>query len=136
MNYSCKLGVTLGRYGPELNFMCSPSIKLYRQPLDCLDCFGEEIWTGRHYLPTTCYYHRRRRRRLQGLGLMACSDSEFNFSEFMNLRTFSWTPWMGDQPNARPLPTQDNTTQYNTEKRGHTSMPREGFEPAIPVFER
>jgi hypothetical protein len=28
------------------------------------------------------------------------------------------------------------TGQHNTEKRGHTSMPRVGFEPKIPVFER
>jgi len=50
---------------------------------------------------------RRRRRRLQGLGLMACSDSEFNFSEFMNLWIFDRIPQTGDQPDARPLPTQD-----------------------------
>jgi hypothetical protein len=40
---------------------------------------------------------------------------------------------MGDQPDSRPLPTQDNTTQ---KKRGHTSMSRAGFEPAIPMFEQ
>jgi hypothetical protein len=40
---------------------------------------------------------------------------------------------MGDQPIARPLPTQDNT---NTEKRCQASMPRVGFEPATPMFER
>jgi hypothetical protein len=28
------------------------------------------------------------------------------------------------------------TGQHNTEKRGHTSMPRAGFEPTILVFER
>jgi hypothetical protein len=39
----------------------------------------------------------------------------------------------GISPAPRPLPTQDNT---NTEKRRHTSMPRAGFEPAIPMFER
>jgi len=27
------------------------------------------------------------------------------------------------------------TGQHNTEKRGHTSMPRVGFEHTIPVFE-
>jgi len=32
-----------------------------------------------------------------------------------------------------PLPTQDSATQ---KKRGHTSMPRAGFEPTIPVLER
>jgi hypothetical protein len=29
-----------------------------------------------------------------------------------------------------------HTGQHNTEKRGHTSMPRVEFEPTIPVFER
>jgi hypothetical protein len=29
-----------------------------------------------------------------------------------------------------------NTGQNNTERRGHTSMPRAEFEPTIPVFER
>jgi len=29
-----------------------------------------------------------------------------------------------------------HTGQHNTEKRRHTSMPRAGFEPATPVFER
>jgi len=36
-------------------------------------------------------------------------------------------------------PTQDlylHTGQHNTEKRGHTTMPRIGFEPMIPVFEQ
>jgi len=28
------------------------------------------------------------------------------------------------------------TRQHNTQKRGHTSIPRARFEPTIPVFER
>jgi len=43
------------------------------------------------------------------------------------------TPWMGDQPDAKPLPTQDNTTQ---KKRRHTSVSGACFQPAISVFER
>jgi hypothetical protein len=39
---------------------------------------------------------------------------------------------MGDQPNARLLPTQDNTKTEQTQ----TYMPQVGFEPMIPVFER
>jgi hypothetical protein len=42
------------------------------------------------------------------------------------------TPWTGDQPVVRSLPTQDSTTQ----KRGHASMPQAGFEPMISVFLR
>jgi len=30
-------------------------------------------------------------------------------------RHFGTTPWMGDRPIARPVPTQDNTTQKNAE---------------------
>jgi len=45
---------------------------------------------------------------------------------------FGRTPWTGDHPDARrPLPRQDNT-----QKRGHTSLPRAGVEYAIPMFER
>jgi hypothetical protein len=40
-------------------------------------------------------------------------------------RHFGRTPWTGDRPVARSLPTQDNT--------GHTSVPPVGFEPTIPV---
>jgi len=37
--------------------------------------------------------------------------------EFMNLFwIFRRTPWTGDQPHARPLPTQDRTTQRNADK--------------------
>jgi len=68
----------------------------------------------------SCTYHCRRHHHhhhssLQGLGLMACSNSEFNFAEFMNLWTFGRTSWTGNQPNARPLPTHDNTTQKNVD---------------------
>jgi hypothetical protein len=42
-------------------------------------------------------------------------------------------PRTEDQPIARPLPTH-RTQTWN--KRTLTCMPRVGFEPAIPVFER
>jgi hypothetical protein len=35
-----------------------------------------------------------------------------------------------------PTQRSNYTGQHNTETRGHTSMPRAGFEPSIPVFER
>jgi hypothetical protein len=41
---------------------------------------------------------------------------------------------MGDQPVARPLPTHRTPQKHN--KRTQTPMPRVGFEPTIPVFER
>jgi hypothetical protein len=39
----------------------------------------------------------------------------------------------GDQSSAKA---STYTGQHNTEKHRHTSMPRAGFEPAIPMFER
>jgi hypothetical protein len=70
----------------------------------------------------------------QVLGLLACSGFRTYFSEtYESIWTVGRTTWTGDRPDARPLPTQDNTTQKNA---GHTSMPRVGFEPKIPVFER
>jgi hypothetical protein len=41
---------------------------------------------------------------------------------------------MGDQPVAMPLAA--NRTAQTQNKRTQTSMPRMGFEPTIPVFER
>jgi hypothetical protein len=41
---------------------------------------------------------------------------------------------MSDQPIAKPLPAQDNTNTEQTYTQ--TSMPRVGFEPTIPAFER
>jgi hypothetical protein len=54
------------------------------------------------------------------------------FFSFLILYRIGRTPWTGDQPVARPLPTHRTTHRINTQ----TSMPRLGFEPTIPVFER
>jgi hypothetical protein len=51
---------------------------------------------------------------------------------FLILYTVGRTPWTGDQPVSRPLPT--HTTQTRN-KRTETSMHRVGFEPTIPAFE-
>jgi hypothetical protein len=78
-------------------------------------------------------HHHHHHHHLQGIGQRPVPVQKFNFWTYESIWTFGRTPWTGDQPNARPLPTQDNTTQ---KKRGHTSMPRAVFEPAIPMFER
>jgi hypothetical protein len=55
--------------------------------------------------------------------------------QFRNLFTQTvGLPCTVDQPVARPLPTHRTTQTEN--KRTQTSMPRVGFEPAIPEFER
>jgi hypothetical protein len=56
------------------------------------------------------------------------------FFSFLTFYTDDKTPWAGDQPVARPLPTQRTTQTKN--KRTQTSKPRVGFERMIPVFER
>jgi hypothetical protein len=54
--------------------------------------------------------------------------------QFLDLYTAGRTLWMEDQTFARPLPTHRTTqTQY---KCTELSMPRVGFEPTIPVFQR
>jgi len=46
-----------------------------------------------------------------GLGPLDFSDSEFDFwSLWLYFWTCGRTLWTGDQPVARPLPTQDSTT--------------------------
>jgi hypothetical protein len=42
----------------------------------------------------------------------------------------------GISPAPRPVVWCLHTGQHNTEKRRHISMPRAGFGPAIPMFER
>jgi len=46
---------------------------------------------------------------------LACSGSEFIFWNLWTYWTVGRTPWTGDRPDARPLPTQDNTTQKNAD---------------------
>jgi hypothetical protein len=50
--------------------------------------------------------------------------------QFLNPKTVGMTSWTGDQLVARPLPTQ------TPNKHRHTSVPRVGLDPTIPVFER
>jgi hypothetical protein len=56
------------------------------------------------------------------------------FFSFLILYTVGRTPWMGDQPVARSLPTHRITQTRNKCKQ--PSMPWLGFEPTIPAFER
>jgi hypothetical protein len=56
------------------------------------------------------------------------------FFSFLIFYTGGRTPWKGDQSVARPLPVHRIAQTQN--KLTQTSMPRVGFEPMIPVFER
>jgi hypothetical protein len=52
---------------------------------------------------------------------------------FLILYAVGWTPWTGDQPVLRTLPTHRTTQTQN--KRIQTSMPRVELESTIPAFE-
>jgi hypothetical protein len=54
--------------------------------------------------------------------------------QFLNPYTVRRTPWTGDQPDTKPLPTYRTTQTQNKHKQ--TPMPRVAFEPTIPVSER
>jgi hypothetical protein len=62
--------------------------------------------------------------------LLPLSVKCFVSLQFLNPETVGRTPWMGDQPAARPLPTQTQN------KHRQTPMPSVGFEPTVPVFEQ
>jgi hypothetical protein len=69
------------------------------------------------------------------LSLWLCSPLDLgHFFRFLILYTVGRTPWTGDQPVARPLPTHRTTQTRNI--RTQTSIRRVRFEPTIPVFER
>jgi len=51
----------------------------------------------------------------QGLGSLASSDSELTHETVNLLKQPARPPWMGDRPIARPLPTQESTTQKNAD---------------------
>jgi hypothetical protein len=53
----------------------------------------------------------------------------FQFPSLYGMSTLA-----GDQPVARPLPAHGTAQTQN--KRTETSIPRVGFEPTIPAFER
>jgi len=44
------------------------------------------------------------------LGPLACSDLELTSATMNRFRHLGRTPWTGDLPTAKPLPTQNNTT--------------------------
>jgi hypothetical protein len=56
------------------------------------------------------------------LWLYSCLLDLGRFFTFFIPYTAGWTPWTGDQPIARPLPTHRTTQTHN--KRTQTSMPR------------
>jgi len=69
-----------------------------------------------------------------GLGSLVCSNSELTCETMNPFRNFGRTPWVGDRPLEISVPTRNNQTKRDVDI--YTSMPRAGFEPTLPVFER
>jgi hypothetical protein len=63
---------------------------------------------------------------------LACSHQKQS-GTMHHIETVGRSPWNSDEP-CRKAATY--TEQYKQKKRGQTSMPRVGFKPAIPMFER
>jgi hypothetical protein len=89
----------------------------------------------------TCFVRMRRSSSRIQLPISTCeiiffygSTALWTLAAFLSLYTVGRTPWTGDKPVARPLPTHRTTQTQN--KRTQTSMLRVGFEPTTPVFEQ
>jgi hypothetical protein len=94
---------------------------------------SNSLFTNRPTVRRYIYSDNRHRPCMSTVWLYSPLLDLGRFFSFLILFTAFRTPWTGDQPFARPLPTHRTTQTQN--KRTHTSMPRVGFEPTIPAFE-
>jgi hypothetical protein len=91
---------------------------------DIMLCLYQSIW---YFIPNRTLYI------LLLLWLYSPLLGPGRFYSSLSLYTLGRTPWMGDQPVTRLLPTHRTTQTQNN--RTKPSMPQVGFESAIPVFE-
>jgi hypothetical protein len=92
---------------------------------DMKPCITVEVY--RRFVEKYCFYH------LSLSSVVPTSERRASVKRFVSLQflnplTVGRTPWTGDQPVARPLPTQTQN------KLRQTSMPSAGFETTIPAF--
>jgi hypothetical protein len=71
----------------------------------------------------------------RGLGLLACSGSEFIFWNLWIYWTVGRTPWMGDRPEARPLLTHRTTQHRETQTHIHASSGIQTHDPSVRAVE-
>jgi hypothetical protein len=71
----------------------------------------------------------------QGLGLLACFGSEFIFCNLSIYWTVGRTPWRGDRPDARPLPTHRTTQHRKTRTHIHASSGIRNHDPSVRAAE-
>jgi hypothetical protein len=67
----------------------------------------------------------------QRLGILACSGSEFIFWNLGIRWTVGRTPWMGDRPDARPLPTYRTTQHRKMRTHVHASSGIRIHDPSV-----
>jgi hypothetical protein len=88
-------------------------------------------WDLRHRMKSSVLSFTFHRHQLYGLGLVTCSNSEWLLKLWIS-STFVRT--LEREPARRKACT--STGQYNTERRGETSMLWVGFESTVTVFKR
>jgi len=71
----------------------------------------------------------------QGLGLLACSGSEFIFWNLWTYWTLGRTPWTGGQPDARPVPTHRTTQHRKTRTHIHAWSGIGTYDPNVRATE-
>jgi hypothetical protein len=103
-----------------------PARSLVAIPIELSQLTADTVIKNHHY-----YHHHRRLSRIRPLGLFRF---RIYFLKLMNL--FKHLVGLLGRGIGPTQGLYIHTGQHNTEKRGHTSMPRVGFEPTIPVLER
>jgi len=61
--------------------------------------------------PAHIIHHHHHHHQFQGRPSWPVAIQNFNFRNLQIYLTFGTTPWTEDRPDARPLPSPDNTTQ-------------------------
>jgi hypothetical protein len=79
------------------------------------------------------HHHHRRLSRI--MTLCRFRFRIYSSETYESIWTVGMTPWTGDQPDARPLPTQDNTTQKNADTHIHVSSEIRTRDPSVRAAE-
>jgi hypothetical protein len=131
-------GILLGLFDPKDGYLvsCLAYSTLMTEAICSSETSVDFQRATRRYIPEDSTLHKHRCENLKSylsvsLWLYSPCGPWLRF-QFLNLYTVGRTPWTGDKPVARPLPTRRTTNN----KCRQTTMARVVLEPTIPVFER